>query len=71
MKHLKENNETYLSHLRFALTIAATLYFRSIIFLLHGLAPFCNIPKQWNLQKTKDDLGRWNAYTIQRKKKRS
>ena len=70
MKHLKENNETYFSHLRFTLLISGTLFFRSIVFLVHGLAPFCNVPKQWNLQKTKDDIGQWCAYTIQRKKKR-
>ena len=66
MKHLKDNNETYFSHLKFASTIAATLFFRSFVFFFHAILPIYDIPKRWNIQKTKDDLNRWHAYTIQR-----
>jgi len=69
MKHLEDNNETYFSHLKFAGIIAAVLFFRSFVFLFHAILPICDIPRRWNLQKTKDDVHRWYAYTIQRTKK--
>jgi ABC-type uncharacterized transport system YnjBCD permease subunit len=54
MKHLQENNETYLSHFKFAFTIGATLIFRGTIFLFH-------------LEATCKKLKDWNNYTEQRK----
>jgi len=65
-KHLKKNNETYLSHLLFAGKIGLTLIFRGIIFLLHGVLPICKIPEQWNLNNTTIKLQEWNFYTIRR-----
>jgi len=69
MKHLKESNETYLSHLLFAGKVSLTLIFVGIVFLLHALLPICNIPNKWNLKKTSLKLHRWNKYTIKRKNK--
>jgi hypothetical protein len=69
MKHLKDNNVTYFSHLKFASIIAITLFLRSFAFFFHAILPIYDIPKRWNLQKTKDDLNRWYAHAIQRKKR--
>ena len=59
-KHLKENNISYLEHLRFACKIGLTLIFRGYVFLIHGFFPFANIPEKWNLEKTSEDLENWN-----------
>ena len=67
MRHLKENNETYLSHLKFAATIGLTLMLRGGIFLVHGLLPVCEIPKKLNIEDTRDKLDMWNAYAEARK----
>ncbi len=67
MRHLKENNETYLSHLKFAATIGLTLMLRGGIFLVHGLLPVCNIPKNLNIEATRDKLDEWNLYSEGRK----
>ena len=69
MIHLRENNETYLSHLLFAGKIGLTLIFRGFIFLLHALMPICNIPKKWNLRSIITQLEKWNTYTFRRIKK--
>ena len=68
MKHLKQNNETYLSHLLFAGKVSLTLLFVGIIFLLHALFPICNIPKKWNLESTTVKLYKWNEYILKREK---
>ena len=49
MKHLKDNNETYLSHFLFASKVGINLIFRGILFLIHAILPICDIPKKWNL----------------------
>ena len=69
MRHLKKNNETYLSHLLFASKIGLTLIFRGAIFLLHAFLPICSIPNMWNLKNTSNKLYKWNEYTIRRKNK--
>jgi len=66
MKHLKENNETYLSHFLFAGRVGATLTFRGIMFLLHAVFPFCEVPKKWNLSSTSSALRKWNRYATRR-----
>ena len=69
MRHLKENNETYLSHLFFAGKIGLTLIFRGVIFLLHAIFPVCRIPTFLNLQNTSDKLCEWDEYAYRRKRK--
>jgi hypothetical protein len=68
-KHLKENGETYLSHLFFAGKIGLTLMLGSVIFILHAIFPICAIPKKWNLKGTIKKLQKWNEYAIRRKNK--
>ena len=69
MKHLKDNNETYLSHFLFAGRVGATLMFRGIMFLLHAVFPFCEIPKRWNLDSTAQKISKWNSYSEERQNK--
>ena len=66
MRHLKENKETYLSHLLFASKVGLTLLFRGAIFLLHAILPICKIPEMWNLEQTSLKLFRWSEYTNRR-----
>ena len=68
MKHLKDNNETYLSHLKFAGSIGLALIIRGIIFVLHALFPLCDIPRRFNLEETSKKLLDWNEYTKARNK---
>ena len=67
MKHLTENNETYLSHLKFASMVGMTLIIRGIIFIIHGLAPVCQIPKRFNLEDTYNKIKKWNDHAETRK----
>lgn len=70
MKHLHNNNETYFSHLKFATIIGLTLLLRGSIFILHGLFPFCGVPKKLNLENTRDKLNKWNSHVEQRTSKK-
>jgi hypothetical protein len=40
MKHLKENNETYLQHLRKAMSISGLMLVGSVGAFAHSIAPF-------------------------------
>ena len=71
MGHLENNNETYLSHLKFATTVGLTLIFRGVIFVLHGLFPVCDVPKELNLEDTRGKINGWNDHAEQRVSKRS
>jgi len=68
MKHLKENNETYLSHLKFTGWVGLSLVLRGIIFLLHGLFPVSKVHRKINLEATIEKLTAWNEYTKERMK---
>lgn len=67
MKHLQENNETYLSHFKFAFSIGTALIFRGTIFLFHAIIPITDVPERFNLEATCKKLKHWNDYTEQRK----
>jgi hypothetical protein len=69
MKHLKENNETYFSHLKFAGAIGIQLALRGVILILHGLLPVCEVPKSVDLNSTCELLSKWNNYARRRKEK--
>ena len=69
MKHLRENNETYFSHLKFAGTMGIQLALRGVIFILHGLFPVCEVPKSVDLNNTCELLNKWNDYAHRRKDK--
>ena len=67
MGHLDKNKETYFNHFKFAATIGLTLVIRGGIFILHGLFPVCDVPKNLNLESTRDKLDRWNNHAEARK----
>ena len=67
MNHLKQNNETYLSHMRFAVTIGLSLMLRAIVFVLHGIFPMIPVPRSLNLWETAGKLVEWNAHAESRK----
>jgi hypothetical protein len=69
MKHLKDTNETYISHFKFASKIGVILVIRGIIFVLHAAFPICNIPKKWNLEDTMTKVYKWNLHANRRTKK--
>jgi hypothetical protein len=69
MKHLKNNNETYLSHFIFAGRLGVTLMFRGFLFLLHAVFPFCELPKKWNLNDIQKKINKWHKYSISRGEK--
>ena len=66
MKHLKNNNETYFSHLLFASKVGLNLIIRGIIFVIHAFVPVCEIPKKYNLEATLEKIKKWNEYTLHR-----
>jgi len=68
MKHLKENGETYLSHLKFAGTIGLQLIFRGVVLVFHGLLPVCEIPKSIDLNNTYELINRQNEYAKRRRR---
>lgn len=68
MKHLEGNNETYLSHLKFAGTIGIQLALRGVIFILHGLFPVCEIPKSVDLNNTCKLINKWDSYAKNRRR---
>jgi hypothetical protein len=67
MKHLRENNETYLSHLVFANEIALHLYLVSFCLLLHAIFPFWKQPERFTLDSTCKKIQEWNDYSKRRR----
>ena len=60
MKHLKDNNEIYITHFKFAWGIGLSLAMRGFMFLLHGFIPAIGIPKSLNLEATSEKIVEWN-----------
>ena len=68
MKHLKENNETYLSHMMFAGKMSIHLFIRSILFMFHAIFPFINVPESLNLKNTCKLINKWDTYAKKRRR---
>jgi len=68
-KHLKDNNETYLSHMLFAGKIGLSLLARGGVFLMHAFLPLHDIPARLNLEDLRHKADEWNEHTEQRLKK--
>ena len=49
-KHLVERNITYFGHAQIALLISTRLFVSSVLFFLHSIFPFINIPRHFNLE---------------------
>jgi hypothetical protein len=69
MKHLKENNETYFSHLIFAHKIALHLCLSGVCLVVHGLFPFWDPPEAFNLDSICKKVQGWNDHAVRRKKR--
>ena len=67
MKHLTDNNETYLTHLKFACSIGLGFFCRSVFFTVHGILPMIQIPKRFNLDATCELLREAKDYADNRK----
>ena len=50
--HLKEVDETYISHFKFACKLGIGLSYRAAWFLIHGFIPAIEIPENFNLSAT-------------------
>ena len=68
MKHLKENNETYLSHLTFAAKMSIHLFIRSVFFMFHAIFPFIDVPESFNLNNTCKLITKWDKYAKKRRR---
>ena len=66
MKHLRENNETYFSHLKFASAMGIQLFIRGLVLILHGLFPVCEVPKSVDLNNTCELINKWSKYAKDR-----
>ena len=68
VKHPRENaNESWWKHFKFTASIGVRLFFTGIYFVVHGLFPFIEIKRKYNLRDTSDWL--WNK-NINREVKR-
>ena len=67
--HLRENKETYFSHMKFAWTVAFHMLVSCCFFLAQGLMPLIPIPKLFNLEAMTRKLRKWDAYSQIRKLK--
>jgi hypothetical protein len=48
-KHTRENNETYLQHMGFALKAASLFALATCAFVIHAVLPWVPVPKRLNL----------------------
>ena len=63
-KHLKENNETYLSHMLFASNVALYLSVASICYCVHAALPFVPVPERFTLESIVNKCVKWHNYTV-------
>ena len=69
-KHPRENaNENWWQHCQFAIGVGIRLIFTSLIFILHGIFPFIEIPRWLNLEDSIHFLDRENNNRETKKKK--
>lgn len=63
-KHLKDNNETYLSHMLFASKVALYLSVSSICYSVHAMLPFVSVPERFTLESIVNQCVKWHNYTV-------
>lgn len=66
MGHVSDNNETYLSHLLFAGTAGIHFAVAGVMFLVHAVLPFIQVPARFNIEGMRDKVERWDEHTISR-----
>ena len=69
MKHLCEQNETYFSHLKFAVVLSIGFGLRSFLFLVHAMLPCIPVPKLFNVDCTIKWLDEAKAHIDGRRKR--
>ena len=68
-KHPRENaGENWWQHCQFAIGVGFRLIFTSLIFILHGIFPFIEIPRWLNLEESIRFLKQENEYRESSKK---
>jgi hypothetical protein len=67
MRHLRNNNETYLSHFVFGFRIGLSCLATAFFFIIHSIFPFVPIPKKFNIEAMNQKFRIWHAYTAVRK----
>ena len=66
LRHLKNNNESYLTHLLFALRAGLYYSLCGVVFIFHAVFPWLLIPRAVNLEGIMKRTRRWNHYTLER-----
>ena len=65
-KHLKENNESYFSHMRFAARAGFYLAVSSLCYSVHALFPFISVPERFCFESVVNRCIDWHNYTVLR-----
>ena len=66
MSHVSDNNETYPSHLLFAGEVGLNFIVAGVMFLVHAVLPFIQVPARFNIEGMRDKVERWDEHTISR-----
>ena len=69
IKHLKQNNESYVTHFIFAWRAAFYMSISSCFLLIHGLLPIIPVPRLFNIESMARKMRKWDAYSKLRKLK--
>ena len=67
---LKNADESWWQHSKFAIGVGIRLIFTSLIFIIHGIFPFISIPRWLNLEESIRFLKKVNEYREKHGKKR-
>ena len=70
LNHCKENDETYLSHFKFAIKIGFRLSLSGVIFIFHAILPIFSIPKGYNIDCIHEYVKKAKNYIDKRTLKR-
>mgnify|MGYP003111546674 CR=1 FL=1 len=68
-KHLKENNESYLDHLKFSWNVAFHMLLSFCFLFVHGIMPFIPTPRLFSISGMTHKMKKWDAYCKIRKLK--
>ena len=66
MSHISDNNETYPSHLLFAGKVGLNFIVAGVMFLVHAVLPFIQVPARFNIEGMRDKVNSWDEYAISR-----
>ena len=69
MSHVSDNNETYPSHLLFASKVGLNFIVAGVMFLVHAVLPFIQVPARFNIEGMRDKVNSWDEYALKRRSK--